>query len=132
MLHRPIWLGAGLGILLVPLHFLVPSDLSLQIAALLLCVIAGAYIGFAAADGRPGAMVTEFAGAGLFGAAGLAGLNGYPLAIPIAIMAHAGWDWLHHTTFGARVPGWYIPFCVVVDLLVGGALLALYLTRHAA
>ena len=121
--------GAVLSALLIPVHLFVPGPVSLQIAALLLATIAGVYIGFAAIDGRLVAMVTEFVGAGLFGLAALAGLNGYPLVIPIALMAHAGWDWLHHAVprFGAGVPFWYVPFCVVIDLAVGGVLLALYL-----
>jgi len=127
--HRPTWLGAGLSALLIPVHLFVAQPLSIQISALLLAVIAGAYIGFAAVDGRASALLVELTGAALFSLAALAGLNGYPLAIPIAFMAHAGWDWLHHgrAHFGAAVPGWYIPFCVVIDLLVGGALLILYL-----
>jgi hypothetical protein len=34
------------------------------------------------------------------------------------------WDTLHHPEggFGARVVGWYVPFCVVYDLLIAGYL----------
>ena len=42
--------------------------------------------------------------------------------------AHAVWDLLHHNgAFGAPVPKWYIPFCVVFDLLAAAFFLVLYL-----
>ena len=38
-------------------------------------------------------------------------------------------DLAHHNgLFGARVPRWYIPFCVVIDLLAAAFLFVLYLT----
>lgn len=128
-MRHPILLGSGLTALLVPVHLLVPEPVSVQIAALTLAVIGGAYIGFGAADGRFSILVTEFAGAVIFALAALMGLLWTPLAIPLGIMSHALWDFLHHNgMFGAKVPGWYIPLCVIVDLGVGGTLLALYLT----
>ncbi|MEL6956111.1 MAG: hypothetical protein AAFO88_05670 [Pseudomonadota bacterium] len=129
MTQKPLLMGSAVIGLTLPIHVFVPEPVSVQIAALLMALIAGAYIGFGAADGRMSAFLTEFAGAGLFGGAALAGLIVHPLIIPAAIIAHAGWDWLHHAGFGARIPGWYVPFCVWIDLAVGAGLIALW-TLH--
>jgi len=127
-MKRPLILGSAVIGLTLPVHFLVPEAVSVQIAAITLAIIAGAYIGFAAADGALKALIFELSGAALFGLAALAGLLWTPLAIPLGIMAHGAWDFAHHNNrFGARIPQWYIPFCVWIDLAVGGALLALYL-----
>lgn len=46
--------------------------------------------------------------------------------IGLGLIVHAGWDVLHHNSgFGAEVPRWYIPFCVVFDIAAGLFLLAL-------
>ena len=43
-----------------------------------------------------------------------------PMLIPLGYMAHAAWDFLHHVRFfKVKMPGWYIPACVVVDVIVG-------------
>ncbi|WP_370337581.1 hypothetical protein [Parvularcula marina] len=127
-MKRPLILGSAVIGLTLPVHFLVPEPLSVQIAAITLALIAGAYIGFAAADGSLKALIVELAGASVFGLAALAGLVWNPLAIPLGIMVHGLWDFAHHNNrFGASIPQWYIPFCVWIDFAVGGVLLALYL-----
>ncbi|MEL6663896.1 MAG: hypothetical protein AAFR33_12940, partial [Pseudomonadota bacterium] len=81
MTDKPLLLGSAVIGLTLPVHVFVPEPVSVQIAALLMALIAGAYIGFGAADGRIGAFWTEFAGAGLFAGAALAGLLVHPLII---------------------------------------------------
>jgi len=130
-MRRPILLGAALSAALIPVHVFAPPAHAPRIAAASLAVIAGAYLGFAAVDGRAGALATEFVGALLFGAAAVAGLVWSPFAIPAGLFAHALWDIAHHEPTGGRIgaktPRWYPPFCVVVDVALGAALLALYL-----
>ena len=127
-MKRPLILGSAVIGLTLPVHFLVSQTLSVQIAAITLAVIAGAYIGFAAADGSLKSLIVELAGASGLGLAALAGLIWNPLAIPAGILAHGLWDFAHHNNrFGARIPQWYIPFCVWIDFAVGGVLLALYI-----
>ena len=106
----------------------VRGHLNERIGAVTLAVIAGAYIGFAATDGSVNALVVELGGTTLFGGAALLGVLVTPPTIPLGLLAHAGWDFLHHNAkFGASIPKWYIPFCVIVDVAAGGALLVLYL-----
>jgi len=124
---RPVIFGSALVAVMLPVHLLVPEPVSVKLAALTLGLIAGAYIGFAAADGRLRVIVTELAVACLFALGGLVGLLGQPLAIPAAIFLHAGWDLVHHQNrVGARIPQWYIPFCVIIDIVVGVVLFAYY------
>lgn len=124
---KPILSGTGVIAFTLPLHLFLPFELSVQVAAILLALIAGAYIGFGASDGRVSVFAVEFVIAGLFGAAALIGLLWWPWAIPIGILLHAGWDLLHHNhKFGAKIPQWYIPFCVIIDVVVGFGLIAIW------
>ncbi|MEL6258693.1 MAG: hypothetical protein AAFY22_04560 [Pseudomonadota bacterium] len=124
---KPYLMGTGVIGLTLPLHMILPFDMSVKIAALLLALIAGAYIGFGAADGRPSAFATELVGSSLFGGAALLGLLWQPWVIAAGIFAHAFWDFLHHNDlFGARIPKWYIPFCVWIDVAVGTGLLIIW------
>lgn len=124
---RPYLMGTGVIGLTLPLHPFLPFDLSVQIAALLLALIAGAYIGFGAADGRVNVFFGELAGAGMFGAAALLGLIWQPWVIAVGIFAHAFWDFLHlNDNFGARIPKWYVPFCAWIDIAVGIGLLVIW------
>ncbi|MEL7231654.1 MAG: hypothetical protein AAGJ85_04010 [Pseudomonadota bacterium] len=124
---KPYLMGTGVIGLTLPLHLFLPLDISVQVAAVLLALIAGAYIGFGAADGRMSAFATEFVGAGTFGVAAFLGLIWQPWVIAVGIFAHAFWDFLHHNDlFGARIPKWYIPFCVWIDVAVGTGLLIIW------
>lgn len=47
------------------------------------------------------------------------------LLLGLGYLAHGGWDWLHHNNHGpTRVRRWYLPFCVVIDVVIGVPLLA--------
>lgn len=76
---HPYWSGLVLGAVTIPVFLVLPEPLAQQWAALLLAMIGGAYVGFAARDGRPGATHIELAGGLLFAGIGLAGLHFNPL-----------------------------------------------------
>lgn len=121
---HPYWAGLLLAVATVPVFLALPKPLAQQWGALLLAVIGGAYVGFAARDGRPSANLIELAGALAFAAIGLAGLQSTPLLIAGGYVAHGFWDLFHHRHGPyAHTPHWYIPFCVVYDWIVGGFLL---------
>jgi len=93
-------------------------------AALLLAMIGGAYIGFAARDGRPNANLIEFLGGLGFGVIALAGIWFSALWIAGGYIAHGFWDLFHHRPGPyADTPKWYIPYCVVYDWIVGAFLI---------
>ena len=125
--HSPVGFGVALFSVTAPIHLLINTETSIAIAAMILALIGGAYIGFAVADGRRDVFWSELAVALLFGAAAVLGILWHWVALPIGLALHAGWDLLHHYSHRlARIPKWYVPFCVVYDLLAAGFLILLY------
>ncbi|MGR3514892.1 MAG: DUF6010 family protein [Paracoccaceae bacterium] len=125
----PAWIGFALIVVTMPAHLLLEQADSLALAAVTLALIGGAYIGFGAADGRRSVFWSELAVALVFGAAAVAGLLWHWAALPLGLALHALWDLAHHNAVRlARVPHWYIPFCVVFDLMAA-AFLVLFYTR---
>lgn len=119
---------AGLVFLIfAPLHFFVPLEASIALSGVTLALIGGAYIGFAATATRARIFWFELMTAMGFGLVAVLGIWVHWIFLPLGLALHAGWDHLHHRPgFGAAVPKWYIPFCVVFDLLAAGFLLLLY------
>lgn len=121
------WIGAGLFGIIAPAHMFLGKDDSTAVAAVTLALIGGAYIGFGAADGRSRVFWSELGIAILFGATAVLGLLWHWFALPVGLALHAVWDLLHHNMRAlARNPGWYIPLCVVYDLLAAVFLILLY------
>lgn len=110
-----------------PLHLFLPQEASIIVAGVTLALIGGAYIGFAANADNARIFWMELMTAMAFGVVAALGIWVHWVFLPIGLALHAGWDLLHHNRdFGASVPRWYIPFCVIVDLLIAGFLLLLY------
>lgn len=131
-MHDPkvILAGSGIGVLLLPAHLFLSHSSSVLLAALTLAVIAGAYIGFGARQAEPGIFVLEFTVAAAFALAAFFGATLLPVIIPLALIAHGFWDWLHlHPRLRAVTPAWYPPFCAIVDFIAGGGLLAIWLVQ---
>lgn len=125
--HSPVGFGVALFSVTAPIHLLTNTETSITIAAMTLALIGGAYIGFAVADGRPKVFWSELAVATLFGTAAVLGILWHWAALPIGLTLHAGWDLMHYNSHRlSRIPKWYVPFCVVYDLLAAGFLIFLY------
>lgn len=84
----PVRSGMILGLVPLPVHFFLSLELSHQLAALTLVLIAGVYLGYAFKDGRPGVVTTELLAALGFAGAAWLGLNGFPVLIIVALVAH--------------------------------------------
>lgn len=127
--RRPLLTGIAVGIgSLLPHAFLSP-EASLAFAAVLIALIAGIYFGFAVVNGSSGQQLIEFNVAGLFAVAGLLGLLYWPVLLAIAYFAHAAWDFAHHNRARfslVTIPQWYVPWCVVIDVIIGVGLLAIW------
>jgi hypothetical protein len=127
--RRPYVTGVAVGIgSLLPHAFLSP-EASLGFAAVLIALIAGIYFGFAVMNGSPRDQLVEFNVAGLFALAGLLGLLLWPVVVALAYFAHALWDLAHHNRSRlslVAIPRWYVPWCVVIDVIVGAGLLVLW------
>jgi hypothetical protein len=127
-MEHPYWAGALLGLASIPVFVMLPEDVSRQWGALLLAIIAGAYLGFASIDGRFSANVIELIGALGFGVVALAGLLFNPLLIAGGYVAHGFWDLFHHNHGPyADTPHWFIPYCVVYDWILGAFLFVWWL-----
>lgn len=123
----PARIGSSLFVLTMPAHLLLEKGDSLALAAVTLALIGGAYIGFGAADGRRSVFWFELGVAVFFGAAAVSGLLWHWVALPLGLALHALWDLAHHNAGRlARVPHWYIAYCVVFDLLAAAFLVLLY------
>jgi hypothetical protein len=122
----PIQSGVVLGILPLPVHFLLPLELSHQLAAITLVIIAGVYLGYAFKDGRARIILTELLGVLGFAAGAWFGINGYPLVILLALTLHGCWDFLHNSVINTDMPRWYIPFCAVFDWIMAGSLFVVW------
>jgi hypothetical protein len=92
----------------------------LDLAALELAFIAGAYPAIAFQGSPRRALLAEFAASGLFitlAATGLARRS--RLVVAAGLAAHAAWDGVHHAGHpGTRTPSWLPSFCMTADLLL--------------
>jgi hypothetical protein len=125
----PILTGIAVGIAsLLPHAFLAPQA-SLAFAALLIALIAGIYFGFAVINGSPRDQMVEFNVTGLFAVTALVGLTVSPILLPLAYFGHALWDFAHHNKSRlalVSIPQWYVPWCVVIDVIVGTGLFVIW------
>lgn len=88
------------------------------VQALLLCMIAGIYVGFAVADGRPRVIAVESAVTGAFVVLAAVSVTGPAWVLVLAYVGHGAKDlWQERTHFVAGTR-WWPPFCAAVDLLV--------------
>ncbi|MBF6022954.1 DUF6010 family protein [Lysobacter niastensis] len=130
--RRPVLTGVAVGIGSLLPHAFLPPDASLAFAAILIALIAGIYFGFAVVNGSGAQQMIEFNVSALFAVAGLLGLLYWPVLVAIAYFAHAAWDFAHHNRVRralVEIPQWYVPWCVVIDVIVGAGLLVIW-HRH--
>jgi hypothetical protein len=109
---------------LVPHAFFTP-EASRAFAAIVIALIAGIYFGFGVVNGSPRQQFVEFSVTGLFATAALLGFLLWPILLPVAYLTHALWDFAHHNRARlslVAIPTWYVPWCVIIDLIVGAGL----------
>jgi hypothetical protein len=126
---RPLLTGVAIGAASLLPHAFLPAAASIAFAAVLIAMIGGVYFGFAVVHGSPRDQLVEFNVSSAFATAGLLGLLYWPVVIPVAYLAHAAWDLLHHNRARlplVAIPQWYVPWCAVIDLIIGVGLFALW------
>lgn len=67
--------------------------------------------------------------AGMFAVAGLLGLLLWPILLPLAYFGHALWDLAHHNRSRlslVAIPQWHVPWCIVIDVIIGPGLLVIW------
>lgn len=117
---HPLPVAGLLAVVSLPIHLLLPENLSQAGAATVLAMIAGVYIGFAVQDGRLHLIALEAAVAIAFTVFAAIALLHNPLLIPLGYIAHGLWDAAHHRhRVQTDLPDWYIPLCALYDVLAG-------------
>src|SRR3954468_21893434 len=92
------------------------------VQALLLCLIAAVYIGFAVADGRPKVIAVECVVAGVFVVLAAASVIATVWLLVAGYAAHGLKDfWQERRQYVANTR-WWPPFCAAVDWLVAAVL----------
>jgi hypothetical protein len=120
-------ISAGfLAALTAPIHLFLPTAVSELLAALVICGIAGIYVGFAVSGGHRTAIALQSCVCLAFIGAATPAYLYEPLAIPALYVLHGLWDAAHHRT-SLPMPGWYVPFCLVYDVLAALVLWAIWL-----
>jgi hypothetical protein len=126
---RPILTGVAVGAASLLPHLFMSPEASRGFAAILIALIAGIYFGFAVVNGSNREQLVELNVAGLFAISAMLGLLLWPLMLPLAYFAHACWDVAHHNRARlslVAIPQWYVPWCAVIDLIIGAGLFVLW------
>ena len=95
-------------------------------AGVALAAVAGVYLGFAVADGRPSGIAIQGVTMLAFAVVAYVGVEeGSTTLIGAGWIAHGLWDAIHHEHRGpTEVRTWYPPFCATADLAIGIPLIA--------
>ena len=113
-------IGAAQAALAMAFWWLDPST----VHALMITMIAGVYIGFAVADGRPKVIAVESAVVVAFVVTSAVAVTLTPWLVVALYLAHGAKDlWQHRTQF-VRGTRWWPPFCFAVDMAVAGIVAA--------
>jgi len=114
-----IGFGAAQAALPLALFWLAPAT----VQSLMLTMIAGVYIGFAVADGRPRIIAIEATIVVAFVLLAAVAVTSSPWVLVFAYAAHGVKDaWQSRTQFVANTR-WWPPFCAAVDWFVAAALI---------
>lgn len=121
----PAAVGLGLAVPTAGVAVLLDERLAFVALAVLLGMIAGAYLGFAAADGRLRTFAVESVGITVTVSLAVAAVVlDAPVLLAAGYAFHGLWDLAHHPrALDTAVPGWYPPFCLVYDVAVGAFVL---------
>lgn len=109
-------------------HALLASELSVVVSAMTLTFIAGIYMGFAFLRGSEIAFGVELVAALGYALVALLGIVFSRWLIPLGLLAHSLWDFAHHNRHAALtdVPTWYVPFCIIVDVVLAALLIVIW------
>jgi len=127
--EHPVLTGIVTGLVFFVPHFLLTNNLSVGYASVTISLIAGIYFGFAVVNGATREQITEFTVAGLFLLAAMLGLAVWPGIVALAYLGHAAWDFAHHNRMGlplVKIPSWYVPWCVIIDVIFGIGLIIVW------
>jgi hypothetical protein len=122
VIRTPVLWGIVFGVLqaTTPLVFWWLDDATVY--ALGLAMIAGIYVGFAVADGRPKVIAVESTVTFGFVVVAAAAVIGSPWILVAGFIGHGLKDlWQHRTQF-VSTTRWWPPFCLAVDWVVAAVI----------
>lgn len=128
MLQRPLIRGPIVAIVgAIATAFiltLLPKQSARDVLVVLVGYFGGVYLGLGLSTDSVKKSAPEYAVSGVFFSLGLAGLWLSPWFLALACFAHAAWDAVHHPkALNIFVRPWYVPTCVVYDILMGAFVL---------
>ena len=125
--RHPLPAAGLLGLATLPIHAILPYTWSVTLAAFILALIGGVYIGFAVLDGRLSRLLIETTVAVAFAIYAAATFHSAPLWIPFGYILHGLWDAAHHSPFfDVKMAKWWIPACAAYDIATGLGLLLIW------
>lgn len=117
---HPLPAAGILSFLTLPIHMALPHDWSVLLAAFILAMIGGVYIGFAVLDGRLSRLILETSVAAAFAVYAAIAFSVAPLWIAFGYILHGLWDTAHHSPlFDVKMARWWIPACAAYDIAAG-------------
>lgn len=120
-----VLLGVVLGILAMGILSIFNREKSLELSSMLFVFITGPYLGFALMDGRQREIWIEIVAIIVFATLAVLGLWVHPIWLVVGLFLHGIWDIIHHPHgIQTQLTSWYPPFCLIVDWLVAGYVLA--------
>lgn len=121
--NHPLPVAGLLAIFSLPLHLFLPEAVSHALAALILALIAGIYIGFAVVADRLGQIILQLGVALGFTVFAVLAWMINPVWLAAGYVAHGLWDAAHHYRLSdVEFPRWYFPLCAAYDIIAGTGL----------
>lgn len=122
---RFVFVGA-IGALVVAFTLtLLPKEYARDILVVLVGYFGGVYLGVGLSTASPKKVALQNGVSAVFFGLALAGLWVSPLFLALACFAHAVWDVIteHPKALNTSIAPWYVPTCVVYDILMGAFVL---------
>ena len=113
---KAIITGLLLAFLTYIFFYTLEDEKIIELLTVIMTLIGAAYYGFAFKEDNRSIVITEVVVSTLFIVTALLGLWFSIWFIFVGLVLHGFWDLIHHNSKKlARIPSWYIPFCVVYD-----------------
>jgi hypothetical protein len=123
-------IGFGLAVATCIVLGMLPAELSRDVTAIFLTLIASIYTGFSLASNRQLPLIKQIIGCTFFITLALLSMWlswWFPVA---GLGLHGVWDYLHRGKHGQGIiPCWYVPFCGVHDWVVALFIAVMYSAR---
>ena len=115
------------------LVYWLSCERTLDFLAVQFAAIAAVYVGPSLSDGRVSALAPEMIGVIALLSFSLFGRWNSPAILAAGYFAHGAWDAVHYLgTIPTLLPGWYAPFCLGYDWIVGAFVGAVFLRQRTA